>query len=62
MVNHYEVHANFQDMELFMKSSLNSERSSFHLNALKDNSCDIVQPYKLFKSQHLRYEDSSSLS
>ena len=43
-----------------MKSSSNSEISTTHLKSLTGNLCDISQPYKLFISQHLIYDDSLS--
>ena len=45
-----------------MKSSLNSERSSTHLNLFRGTFSDIAKSqylikYKLFTSQYLKYEN-----
>ena len=45
-----------------MKSSLNSEISSTHLKSFTGNFCDIDQPYKLFTSHYLRYDNSLFVS
>ena len=41
-----------------MKSLLNGEVPLIHSNLVNGNFCDIAQPYKLFTSQYLRYDDS----
>ena len=72
MVNHYEIHVIFQDIErqiqenilhfffhyVFMKSSLNREVSSIHSKLFAGSFCDIAQPYKSFTSHYLRHDDS----
>ena len=45
-----------------MKSSLNEEVSSIHSKLFTGSFCDIAQPYKLFTSQYLTYDDSLFLS
>ena len=77
MVNHYEVHVIFYDVEnqigenilhhflynrFFMKCSLNWHVSSIHSKLFTESFWDISQPYKLFISQHFRCDDFSFLS
>ena len=66
IVNHYEVHVIFQDIEyqlreisfitsfviVFIKSSLDWEVSLIHSDLFTGNFCDIAQPYKLFTFQY----------
>ena len=54
--------SSFSSLYYFMKSPLNLEVSSIHLILFTESFCDIVQPYKLFKSQYLRYDDPLFLS
>ena len=71
MVNHYELHVFFWDIEhqlqenIFnrnMKSSLSGEVYSIHRTLFTGSYCDIGKPYKLVTSQYLTYEDSLFLS
>ena len=70
MVNHYEVHTIFQDIEHqlqgnilhdflqhFMKSSLNREEFFTHSKLFTGSFWDIAQPHKLFTCQYLIYEN-----
>ena len=73
MVNHYEVHVIFQDIEyqlqenilhrylhysFFMKSPLNWAVPFIHSKLFTGSFYDISQAYKLFTSQYWRYDDS----
>ena len=72
MVKRYEVHVfprilniNFGKISfmtfsiiLFMKSSLNLTVSLIHSKLFTGSFCNISQPYKLYTSQYLRYDDS----
>ena len=42
-----------------MKSSLNSKVFFIHAKWFSGSFCDIIQPYKLLKSQYWIYDDSS---
>ena len=41
----------------FLKSSLHLKKSSIYLNPFTDIFRETAQQHKLFKSEHLRYED-----